>query len=383
MNPSARSFCRGRGSIIHQRLLGLFILALLAAGCGKKAPDRAPSVPVEVAPVARITAPLVIQANGVVEPLQTVQVRAQIGGTLDKVAFNEGDEVTAGQILFHIDPRPYEAALRQAQAALARDRAQAESARRDADRYKALAAKDYVTKSQADQAEATASALASTLEADQAAVENARLNLGYTTIRAPIAGRTGSLLVRQGNLVSSNSPPLVVINQIQPILVRFPVRQRDFTALKRRAARGPVAVHVAASDSTPIAEAGELSFLDNAVDSLTGTVTAKARFTNVGRELWPGEYVGVSVELEVQPNQLAIPSQALLTGPEGNYVFVVDQSKSARVRPVSAGRSVGDQTIIDRGLAPGEIIVVDGQSRLTPGAKVDIKPPPPTVGTGT
>lgn len=363
--------------------LSLLPVLTLVAACGSKAPARQPTVPVEVAPVVRVSAPVVVTANGVVEPLQTVQVRAQVGGTLTRVNFHEGDEVSAGQVLFQIDPRSFQAALRQAEATLARDAAQAENAKRDAERYRALVAKDYVTKSQADQAEANATALASTLEADRAAVENAKLNLGYTTIRAPITGRTGSLLVRQGNLVTANSTPLVVINQLQPILVRFPVPQRDFAALQRRASRGPVPVRVIAADSTPIAEAGQLSFIDNAVDSLTGTVTAKARFVNGGRQLWPGEYVGVSVELDVQPNVLVVPSEAVLNGPDGNYVFVVDQSKSARVRPVTAGRAVGDQTVIDKGLVAGEVVVIDGQSRLVPGAKVEIKAAAPAARTGT
>lgn len=358
--------------------------ALVLAACGPKPAEHQAPVPVEVASVTRISAPVVVQANGIVEPLQSVQVRAQVGGTLTQVTFHEGDMVTAGQVLFRLDSRPFEAALRQAQAAVARDRAQADNAKRDADRYKALVAKDYVTKSQADQAEATASALSSTLEADQAAEESARLSLAYTTIRAPITGRTGSLLVKEGNLVSANSSPLVLINQLQPILVRFPVPQRDFAALQRRAAQGPVPVRATASDSTPIAEAGQLTFIDNAVDSLTGTVTAKARFLNGGRQLWPGEYVNVTVELEVQPNVLAIPSQAVQTGPDGNYVFVVDDTKSARMRPVSSGRVVGDQTIIDKGLTAGEVVVVDGQSRLIPGSKVDVKAPAVTAErTGT
>lgn len=372
-------------SLPNSRCIALALAASLAltAGCGNKTPERQPVVPVEVAPVVRISAPLVVTANGVVEPLQTVQVRAQVGGTITQVNFHEGDEVSAGQVLFQIDARPFDAALRQAQAALGRDAAQAENAKRDAERYRALVAKDYVTKSQADQAEANAAALASTLEADRATVENAQLNLSYTTIRAPITGRTGSLLVRQGNLVTANSSPLVVINQLQPILVRFPVPQRDFGALQRRSARGPVTVRVAGSDSTPIAEAGQLSFIDNAVDSLTGTVTAKARFVNGGRELWPGEYVNVSVELDVQPNVLAVPSEAVLSGPEGNYVFVVDQSKSARVRPVTPGRAVGDQTVIDKGLVAGEVVVIDGQSRLVPGSKVEVKTAAPAVRSGT
>ncbi|PYP63838.1 MAG: efflux RND transporter periplasmic adaptor subunit, partial [Gemmatimonadetes bacterium] len=209
---------------------------ILAASCGGKQPERTPTVPVSITPAVRIDAPAVVAANGVVEPVQTVAVEAQVGGILTEVSFQEGGDVSEGQVLFRIDPRPFEAALRQAEAVLARDRAQAQSAQRDAERYKALVAKDYVTQSQAEQAQAQAASMLATLQSDSAAVENVRLNLGYTTIRAPIGGRTGSLLVRRGNLVKPNGGPLVVINELQPILVRFPVTARDFLALRRRVA---------------------------------------------------------------------------------------------------------------------------------------------------
>ena len=362
--------------MLRARSAALLLLPLLfAAGCGKPAAEREATVPVRVASVRAIAAPYTITANGVVEPLQTVTVEAQVGGILDAVNFQEGDEVKAGQVLFRIDPRPFQAALRQSQAALARDAAQAENARRDADRYRALVAKDYVTKSQADQAEASARALGATLQADSAAVETARLNLAYSVIRAPIDGRTGSLLVRRGNLVKANAQPLVVINQIHPILVRFPVTQPQFLTLERRSAQGsPVPVRVATADSLPLDESGSLTFIDNAVDSLTGTVTAKARFANARRALWPGEFVRVTVQLGVQQNALAVPSVAVVSGQDGNYVFVIDQQRSAQVRPVVAGRTVGALTVIDSGLVAGEQVVTDGQSRLVAGAKVDARP---------
>jgi multidrug efflux system membrane fusion protein len=350
--------------------------AAAVASCSNPPEQRTPPVPVQVAAVTNIAAPLTIAANGVVEPLQTVAVEAQVGGALDTVTFNEGQDVTAGQILFKLDARPFEAALRQAEAALARDEAQAQNAQRDADRYKALVEKDYVTKSQADQAQATASSMLASVQADKAAVDNARLNLNYATIRAPISGRTGRLLVRRGNIVKPNADPLVVINQLRPILVRFPVAQHDFPALQRRNARGQVPVRVVAADSGKISDAGTLAFLDNAVDSLTGTVTAKARFTNQSNELWPGEYVRVSVELDVEPNAVAVPTRAVLAGQQGNYVFVIGSDKLAKVRPISVGRAVGELTTIDKGLTPGEQVVVDGQSRLTPDAHVELKATP-------
>jgi multidrug efflux system membrane fusion protein len=257
---------------------------------------------------------------------------------------------------------------------LSRDQVQALNALRDAERYQTLATKDYVTKSQADQARATADALRASVQSDSAALENAKLNLAYCTIKAPISGRTGSLLVRQGNLVKQGGGPLVLINQIHPILVRFPVTQRDFLALSQRAASGGVPVSVVTADSIPVAESGTLSFLDNAVDSLTGTVSAKAEFANGARKLWPGEYVRVSVQLEVLPNVLAVPAPAVQSGQNGPYVFVIDNGQQARMRPVTVGRSVGELTVITAGIEAGERVVIDGQSRLVPGAKVDIQP---------
>jgi len=344
-----------------------------AAACSKPPAQHVAVVPVQVESVTRITAPFSIGANGVVEPLQTVDVEAQVGGTVMSVDFHEGDQVAKGQELFRLDPAPFLASLRQAQGTLARDSAQWVSAQRDAERYKALAAKDYVTKSQADQAEAAAQALGATLQADRATVDNARINVGYTTVRAPIAGRTGRLLVRQGNLVRPNGDVMVVINQIRPILVRFPILQKDFPGVQRRLAAGPVEVRVTTADSGKVPEPGQLAFLDNNVDSLTGTVTAKARFDNQTDALWPGEYVQVSMELAVDSNATAVPSRAVMAGQDGNYVFVIGRADTAEVRPVAVGREVGTMTTIANGVAPGERVVVDGQSRLASGSKVSVK----------
>jgi multidrug efflux system membrane fusion protein len=355
------------------RSLGATLALAALGGCAKPAAERPASVPVEIASVTRIAAPLTIAANGVVEPLATVAIQAQVGGTLDSVLFREGEEVRAGEVLFRLDARPFQTALRQAEAALSRDESQSRSAQRDLERARTLLKEKVATQVEADQAEARAGALIGTLRSDSAAVDNARLNLAYTTIRSPIGGRTGRLLVKQGNLVRANVDPLVVINQLRPILVRFPVVQPDFPGLQRRMARGPVVVRVVTADSGHVRDGGTLSFLDNAVDSLTGTVTAKARFANGNDALWPGEYVRVSVELEVQADVVAVPTRAVLAGQQGSYVFVVGDDKVAQVRPVTTGRAVGAMTTIPTGLAPGERVVVDGQSRLTQGARVDIK----------
>lgn len=358
---------------MSMRLYSSLALISAVAACSKPASPPAPAVPVRIAMATHMAAPLTISANGVVEPMQTVAVAAQVGGALESVTFREGDEVQAGQVLFRIDSRPFEAALRQAEGALARDEVNAANTQREADRYKALAERDYVTKSQADQAVAAAAAAQATVQASRAAVDNAKLNLGYTTIRAPISGRTGRLLVRQGNLVRPTADPLVVINQIRPILVRFPIPQQDFPTVQRRSVQSRLPVRVVTADSGRVDEVGTLAFLDNAVDSLTGTVTAKAQFQNQMHGLWPGEYVRVSIELAVEANAIAIPTRAVLQSQTGNYVFVIDSARKASVRPITVGRTLGDMTTVANGVRPGEQIVIDGQSRLTPNARVEVK----------
>ena len=346
------------------------------AGCAKPAAPPRPPVAVTVTASERGAAPFVIQANGVVEPLQSVAVQSQVTGVLSSTHFREGDEVRAGQLLFEIDPRPYVAALRQAEANLARDVAQAENAKRDAERFAALVQKDYVTRSQADQAAATAAALTAAVEASRAAVASAKFDLDNASIRAPVAGKTGSLLVRQGNLVRPGSmPPLVVINQIRPILVRFTVNERDFPSVQKYASSRSIKVRAvpALGDSVPVS--GTLSFIDNGVDTTTGTVTLKARFENADRHLWPGQFVRVALELFVQPDAVMVPTEAVMTSQDGPFVFVVDDKHEAVMRPVSAGRAVGAMTLIEHGLEGGEQVVTDGQSKLTPGARVEIKAP--------
>jgi multidrug efflux system membrane fusion protein len=365
----------------RMRRVTVVALSWAAAGCSSPPPAQKPPVPVTVATSERGPAPYVVFANGVVEPLQTVAVRSQVGGVLTGVRFREGDEVQAGQLLFQIDPQPYVAALRQAEAVLARDKAQAENAKRDAERFAALVQKDYVTKSQADQAAANAAALSAVLEADRATVSTARFNLDNASIRAPVSGKTGSLLLREGNLVRPEaSEPLVVINQIRPILVRFAVTERDFPLVQRYAAGRALTVHVTPPrEGAPPAE-GTLSFVDNGVDTTTGTVILKARFVNGDRALWPGQFVKVALELFVDPDAVTIPTEAVQTGQDGNFVFVVDASNAAMMRPVVAGRILGHRTLIEKGLAGGERVVIDGQARLSPGAKVEIKSVAPPVG---
>jgi multidrug efflux system membrane fusion protein len=289
------------------------------------------------------------------------------------VRFKEGEEVHAGQLLFEIDPRPFKAALDQAKAVLARDEAQSENARRDAERYAALVLKDFVTKSQADQAAANAAAQKQVVEADRAALANMQFNFDNATIRAPIAGKTGSLLVKQGNLVKPGSaPPLVVINQIHPILVRFTVPERELEAVQKYAAHNTLrALATPRGDALPVA--GALNFVDNGVDTTTGTVTLKARFENADNRLWPGQFVAVALELFVDTAAILVPSSAVQNGQDGPFVFVVDGSGKANMQPVTLGRAVGDRVVIEKGITAGTRVVTDGQSRITPGSTVEIK----------
>jgi len=350
---------------------------LALAACSKEEPKRqAPAVPVRVSAAKVIDAPISVTASGVVEPVQTVNVEAQTSGTVLEVAFRQGDYVRKGQVLFRLDPRPLQGIVEQARAVLARDQAQASASQHDAERYGSLAAKGYVTQSQAEQMQATAAAQAATVTADRAMLQNAEVSLGYATIRAPIDGRTGALLVRQGNLVSPGSGPLVVINQLRPIEVRFPVLPQDFQLLGAKGGGGGLPVTATSTDSATVSEHGELSFLDNAVDSLTGTVTGRARFENSASHLWPGQLVFVSVQAGVQRNVIAVPTPAVQIGQQGSYVYVVDpQKKVAQTRNVATGRSLGEMTIVMTGLAAGEQVVTDGQSRLSPGSHVTIIEP--------
>ncbi len=364
---STRRATRRLGSLIAS-----FILTA-AAACKSAPPARKPApTPVRVTSTSRIDAPVLVTGSGVVEPMQTVSVTAQVTGTLQDVLFKEGDYVTKGQRLFRIDERPLQAVVDQARATLAKDQATSVAAARDDERLSSLAKIGYVSRSMADSQHATALAAAATVQADKATLRAAEVNLGFASITAPISGRTGTLIVRRGNNVSPTSGPLVVINQISPVLVRFPVLQQDFAPMQAAVARRPLVVTAQPSDSTAQVARGTMSFLDNNVDSLTGTVTGKASFPNGNRQLWPGELVLLSVQLRVERGVLSVPTDAILTGQQGPYVFVVDATDKAHIQQVMPGLVVGSRTVIQRGLTLGQRVVVDGQSRLDEGTAVAI-----------
>jgi membrane fusion protein, multidrug efflux system len=352
--------------------------ALIAiAGCSHGPADtfgERDAVPVLAAKVVQKNVADTIRAIGRVEAFSTVDVKAQINGQVMQVHFLQGQDVKQGDLLFTIDPRPFEAALQQAQANLAKDRAQYREAAADEQRYLTLLKENVGSRQQYDQVEATAASLSASMQADEAAVQTARLNLEYTEIRAPIDGRTGDLLVHAGNLVKPDADTaMVVINQVHPVYVDFSIPEQQLPAVREFMAEQKLAVQVSLPEQQGPLESGELSFVDNSVDSKTGTINLKGQFANADNRLWPGEFVNTTLVLREHPDAILVPSQAVQTGQQGSFVFVVQPDMKATIRPVVIGESVDNQTVVTSGLKPGETVVTDGQLRLIPGATVTIK----------
>jgi membrane fusion protein, multidrug efflux system len=361
------------------RLAGTLALAALlgAAGCSQnKAVQSAgpAAVPVRVATVIQKNVPVEIRAIGSGEAYSSVSLKPQISGPITGIDFKEGDFVRKGQLLFTLDAKPFQAALDQALGNLARDKAQTENAAVQEERYKKLWEEQIAPREQYDQYHATAASARATVQADQAAVEYARVQLSYCRIYAPTSGRTGSLLVHVGDSVKANDVPnLVVINQVNPIYVDFAVPEHYLAEIKRRRAGGRLAVRAYLPGDAEHSEEGFLSFVDNSVDSSTGTIKLKGTFANARRRLWPGQFLNVVLTLGEQKNALVVPVRAVETGQEGQYVFVVRADHTVESRPVVTSSSLGTETVIEKGLTAGEVVVTDGQLRLVPGAKVEIK----------
>jgi multidrug efflux system membrane fusion protein len=363
------------------------------------------TVPVVTAHVVSKAVPVTIPAVGTAEPLATVQIRAQVTGQLSAIHFTEGQDVRKGAPLFTLDARPFEAALQQAQAVLARDTAQAKNAQAQRARAEDLFKRGLIPRDQYETMTANASALESTLAADQAQIENARLNLQYTHILAPISGRTGSLNVHQGDLIRANdATPLVVINQVAPIYVTFSVPGRYLPDIRRHQSQQPLRIEAliqpggtpgsqqaappapgtqrtAGTDGAPagapgdapitaMTEAGKVSFIDNSVDPTTGTIKLKGTFANADHALWPGLFVQVTLVLRTEPSAIVVPSAAVQASQSGQFVFVVKPDRTVEVRNITVGRQQGEEVVVAQGLTPGEEVVTDGQLRLTTGARV-------------
>ncbi len=414
-------------------VLGLgFLWLILAASCtgeSKETEKARPGVPVNVAPVIQKDVPVQLGCVGNVEAYSAVSIRALVEGQLSKVHFKEGQDVKKDDLLLSIDPRPFEVTLRQAEANLERDQAlvqqveanvakdlaqitqaeanltkdlaQATNAEEQMKRYAFLAEKGYVAKEQYDQMRTNSESLAATVQADKAAienaraalradkaalenaraivrgaraaVENARIQLGYCSIRAPISGRTGSILVQQGNMIKANDVPIVVINQIEPIYVTFAVPEQNLAEIKKRMISGVLQTEAIIPGDDQRPGQGALTFVDHAVDTSTGTIKLKATFENKEKRFWPGQFVNVLLTLTIRSNALLVPSPAIQTGQEGQYVFVVKSDLTVESRPVTVDRSLEGMTVVAKGLQAGETVVTSGQLRLVPGGKVEIK----------
>ncbi len=397
------------------RLGRLFLLIVLASGlsvscsktpaaqaggaAGGRGGGRGAPVPVLTAKSVVKSMPIIIPAVGVAEPVATVQVRAQVTGQLSQIHFSEGQEVRKGELLFTLDSRPFEAAVKQAEAVLARDTAQAKNAQSQQTRYKELFDRGLIPRDQYEAQNATTSALEATLAADRSQIENARLSLQYTRIVAPLSGRTGALNVHQGDLVRANdTAPLVVINQLAPIYVSFSVPGRFLPEIRLNQAKGPLHIEAhskpggapgapqqappsvlnnappqdssAGAPGTSLDEGGKVSFIDNAVDPTTGTIKLKGTFDNEDHALWPGLFVQVDLVLSVDPNAVVVPAVAVQASQAGTYVYVVKPDRTVEMRPVTVERQQGEEMVIAKGLTGGEEVVTDGHLRLTDGAHI-------------
>jgi multidrug efflux system membrane fusion protein len=369
-------------------LFGTLLAVLAAAGVAayfsqdsraresRKSTKGPPAVPVSVARVSRETVPVRLRAIGNVEAFATVALRARVDGQIVEVNFKEGAAVKKGDVLFRIDPRPYEAALRQAEANAMRDRAARDHLNSQEKRYLELLQKNFISKDAYAQIRTNAATAEATVKASQAALENARLNLDYCTIRAPLDGFVGRVLLQAGNMVKANDVnPLVVINQVRPIYVNFAVPEQNLPEVRKRMAEGAVAVEVVPLDPAQPHPEGRLIFVDNAVDPSTGTIRLRAQFENADAALWPGQFVNLFARLYDERDAIVIPSQAVQTGAEGQYVYVIDDEMLAHVRRIQVQRTDGERSIVAKGLSAGERVVTRGQLRLGPKTRVQLAKP--------
>ena len=364
---------------IFSGLAAAAALALLISGCSsEKAPSASaagsarPPAPVVVSTAEQRDVPLQLLAIGNVEAYQTVQVRSMVNGQIAGVHFKDGQDVRRGELLFSLDKRPFQAALDQAIGNLKRDQAQLANSELQARRYTDLEKQGIVSRELGEQQRTQEQSYSSAVEADKAAVEAARVQLGYADIRSPIDARTGAVLIQLGNLVKANDTPyLVQLNQVQPIYVTFTIPETRLDEVRRFAA-DHLKVYAYAKGQTTDAAEGVLSFIDNGVDPQTGTVKLKATFQNKDRKLWPGEFVDVVLNLSTQKNAVVVPTKAIQSGQQGDYIFVV-KNDTAEARPVVTHGSYKNLTLVSKGVAPGETVIVDGQVRVVPNGKVVVQ----------
>jgi len=352
-------------------VLSLFVTILLCGACvpKKEKPKNKPPVPVKIVLALQKDVPMQVKAIGNIEAYTNVAIKSQVGGQIARLHFSEGSDVARGALLISIDPEPFKATLSQCEAALARDLAQATFAREQVSRYEGLLKEGIVTRDQYDLLRTNAESFAATVVADRAAIKNAKIQLDYCSIRSPISGRTGTVALHAGNLVKANDLPIVTLNQLTPIYVTFTLPEKRLAEIKRGMAAGQLKIEAVIPNEAGATEIGTISFLDNAVNPATGTIKLKGVFANTSRKLWPGQYTDVLITLASRKNSIVIPTQAIQTGQQGEFVYVVKADNKVEMRPVTSF-AAGEQAVIEKGLAVGEAVVIDGQLRLTPGATV-------------
>lgn len=358
-------------------IAGILALSALLAGCsdGKSAKGREKRpVPVSVAQVEAGNVPIRLTAVGNVEPYQSAAVKTQVGGLIVEQPVRDGQEVKGGDVLFVIDPRPFQAALKDAQGKLERDQAQLKKAEDDLVRYTGLKQQNVVSQQQYDQAYTDARSLRASIKLSEAAIEQAKLQLEYSVIRAPFAGRVGAVLVNAGNVIKANDDRnLLVINQIQPVYVSFSVPEQYLPEINARMSADKLEVQAFVAGDQTNPETGVLASVDNSVDRTTGTIKLKGLFDNAGNRLWPGQFANVALNLANRDNVLTVPSAAVQIGLQGSFVYLVTPRNTAEFKLVETGGTVGQRTIISKGLAPGDTVVTDGHVRLAPNSPVEVK----------
>ena len=362
-------------------ILSIIALIFLCTSCSAKQekPKVKLPVPVKVFKAVQKNVPVQVKAIGNVEAYTSVAIKSQVGGQIARLHFAEGSDVEKGALLISIDPEPFQATVSQFEAILAKDQAQAKFAREQAERHAGLLKEGIVTRDQYELLQANADSLTATIAADHAAIKNAKIQLGYCSIRSPISGRTGTIALQPGNLVKANDLPIVTVNQITPIYTTFAIPEKLLDEVKRAMAGNELKIEAVIPNEPESNETGTISFLDNAVNPATGTIKLKGRFANKSKKLWPGQFTDVVMTLGSRKNAVVVPTNAIQTSQQGQFVYVVKTDNSVEMRQVTTAMTVGEDTVVEKGLAAGETVVVDGQLRLTPGAIVENKEKQPAV----
>ncbi|MGB9081834.1 MAG: efflux RND transporter periplasmic adaptor subunit [Desulfuromonadaceae bacterium] len=359
----------------NSAILACCAVLIFNAACTakKETPKAKAPVPVKIAQALQKNVPIQVKAIGNIEAYTSVAIKSQVSGQIARLHFSEGSDVEKGALLISIDPEPFQATLNQFEAALAKDQAQAKFAREQAERYAGLLKEGIVTRDQYDLLRSNAESLAATLAADRAAIRNAKIQLGYCSIRSPISGRTGTIAMHPGNLVKANDLPIVTVNQITPIYATFSIPEKLLAEVKRAMAGKELKIEAVVPNEPASTEAGTISFLDSAVNPATGTIKLKGMFANKSHKLWPGQFTDVVMTLGTRINAVVVPTNAIQTSQQGQFIYVVKPDNSVEMRQVTATMATGEHTVVEKGLAAGETVVVDGQLRLSPGAVVESK----------